>query len=59
MPVLHPIRGILLHLGQDIADYARVVIGCLLGPRDIDGNVGELGPAEGMVEVVFHEVAGL
>jgi hypothetical protein len=56
---MHPIRGILLHLGQDIADYARVVIGCLLGPRDIDGNVGELGPAEGMVEVVFHEIAGL
>jgi hypothetical protein len=56
--MLHPVRRILLHLCEDIANNARVVIRGLLGAGDVDGDVGELGPAERMVEVVFHEIAG-
>lgn len=57
VPVLYPIWRILLHLGQDVPDYTRVVIWRLLWSRYVDRNVRELRPAEGMVEVVFHEIA--
>lgn len=57
MAVLNPIRGIFLHLCEYVADDARVVIGGFGGPRNVDGDVGELGPGEGVVEVVFHEIA--
>jgi hypothetical protein len=55
--MLHPIRRILLHLSEHIAYDSRVVVGCLFGTRDVDCYVGELGPGEGVVEVVFHEIA--
>lgn len=57
MPMLHSIRRILLHLGEHIAYDPRVVVGSLLGARDVDCYVRELGPGEGMIEVVFHEIA--
>lgn len=57
MSMLYPIGRVLLHLRKHIAYDAWEVIGCLLRARDIDGNVGELGPGEGMVEIVFHKIA--
>lgn len=57
VPMLHPIRGVLLHLRKHIAYDPRVVIGRLLRTGDVDCDVGELGPGEGVVEVVFHEIA--
>jgi len=56
--MLHSIRRVLLHFRQDIADDPGVIVGCLFGSGDIYCDEGELGPGEGMVEVVFHEVAG-
>lgn len=56
--VLDSIRGILFHFREDIADDAGVVVGGFLWPGDVDCDVGELGPGEGVVEVVFHEIAG-
>lgn len=54
--MLHAVRRLLLHLGEDIADDLGVLVGVLLGARDVDGDVAELGPGEGVVEVVFEEV---
>ena len=56
VPVLDPVAGVLLHLGEDIADDLGVVIGALLGPRHVYGHVAELRPRQGVVEVVFKEV---
>jgi hypothetical protein len=53
VPVLDAVRRVFLHLGEDVADDARWVVGGLLGAGDVDGDVGELGPREGMVEVVL------
>ncbi|OLN86428.1 hypothetical protein CCHL11_06393 [Colletotrichum chlorophyti] len=50
------VRGLLLHLGQDIADDLGVVIRGVFGARDVDGDIAELGPREGVVEVVLEEV---
>lgn len=54
--VLNAVGGLLLHLGQDIAHDLGVVIGRLLGAGNIDGDEAELGPREGVVEVVLEEV---
>lgn len=54
--MLDAVGGLLLHLGQDIADDLGVVVGRLLGARDIDGDVGQLGPRQGVVQVVLHKV---
>lgn len=59
MTMLHSIGGVLLHLRKHVSYDARVVIGRLLRAGDIDGNVGELWPGEGMVEIVFHKIAGM
>jgi len=56
--MLYSIRRVLLHFRQDIADDPGIVVGRLLRSRDIYCDEGELRPREGMVEVVFHEVAG-
>jgi len=50
------VGGLLLHLREHVADDARVVVGRLAGPRDVDGDEGELGPRERVVQVVLHEV---
>lgn len=47
------IGGLLLHLGQDVADDLGVVVGGTLGAGDVDGDIAELGPREGVVEVVL------
>jgi hypothetical protein len=57
MPMLHSIRRILFHFREDIAYDSGVVVGRLLRSRDIDCDEGELRPGEGMIEVIFHEVA--
>jgi hypothetical protein len=54
--VWHSIRRIFLHLCEHISDDAWVVVGGFLGARDVDCNVGELGPGEGVVEVIFHKI---
>lgn len=54
--VLYTVGGLLLHLGQDIADNLGVVVGRLLGTGDIDGDEAELRPREGVVEVVLEKV---
>ena len=56
MSMRHPIRGLLLHLRQHIAHDARRIVGALWRTRDVDGDEGELGPGERVVEVVFHKV---
>lgn len=58
MTMLDSIGGILLHLRKHVSDDTGVVIRRLLWTGDIDGDVGELWPGEGMVEVVLHKVAG-
>ncbi|KAK2729580.1 hypothetical protein CKAH01_02554 [Colletotrichum kahawae] len=52
----HAVGGLLLHLGEHIADDLGVVVGCALGAGDVDGDIAELGPREGVVEVVLEEV---
>ena len=56
MPMLHAIRRLLFHFREDIANNLGGIIGSALGAGDIDGDVGEGGPGEGVVEVVFKEV---
>ena len=55
--VLNAIGRIFFHFRKDIADDAGVVVGGFLGTRDVDCDEGELWPGEGMVEVIFHEIA--
>lgn len=55
--MLDPVRGVFLHLGQDVADDAGVVVGGFGRARDVDGDVGELWPGERVIEVVLHEIA--
>ncbi len=56
VPVLHAIHGLLLHLREDVADDLGGVVGGARGAGDVDGDVGELWPGEGVVEVVLQEV---
>lgn len=56
VPVLHPVRRLLLHLGQHVADNLGVVVGPLARARDIDGDEAELRPGQRVVEVVLEEV---
>lgn len=56
VPVLHAVRGLFFHFGEDVADDFGGVVGRALRVRGVDCDVGELGPGEGVVEVVFHEV---
>lgn len=56
MPMLDVVDRLLFHLGQNVSDDARRLVGGLLRPRDIHSHIRELGPGEGMVEVVFEEV---
>lgn len=56
VPVLHAVRGLLLHLRQYISHDLRRVVGCPWRPGDVHGDVGERGPGERMVQVVFEEV---
>lgn len=42
--VLDAVAGLLLHLGQDVADDLGVVIGALLGTCYVDGDEAELRP---------------
>ena len=56
MAMRHAVRRLFLHLGEHIADDLGIVVGVLLGAGDVDGYVAELGPGEGVVEVVFQEV---
>jgi hypothetical protein len=50
------VGGLLLHLGQDVADNLGVVVGPPHGPRDVDGDIAELRPRQRVVEVVLEEV---
>lgn len=43
------IGGLLLHLGEHVADDLGVVVGGLLGPRDVDGDVAQLRPRQRVV----------
>ena len=56
MSMLHSIGRIFLHFGEDVAYDSRVVVRSFLRSRNIDCDEGELGPGEGMVEVVLHEI---
>lgn len=56
MAVLHPIGRLLLHLGENIADDFGRVVGGFLEAGGVDGDVGELRPRQGVVQVVFAEV---
>ena len=56
VPVLHPVRRLLLHLGQDVADNLGVVVGALGGPRHVDGDIRKLRPRQSVVQVVLEEV---
>jgi len=56
VPVLHAVDGLLLHLRQDVADDPGGVVGRARGAGGVDRDVGELGPGELVVEVVFQEV---
>lgn len=72
MPMLHPIRRLLLHLRQHIPNNlgilarqipapglpARISAGvlCVSVPGAHNGDEGQLRPGEGVVEVVFQEV---
>lgn len=52
--VLNAVGGLLFHLGEHVADDFGGGAGA--GGGDVEGDVGEGGPGEGMVEVVFKEV---
>ncbi|OHW93808.1 hypothetical protein CSPAE12_07533 [Colletotrichum incanum] len=52
----HAVGGLLLHLGQDVADDLGVVVGGALRARDVDSDIAKLGPRQGVVEVVLEEV---
>ena len=54
--MLDPIRRFLLHLRKHVSDDLRGVVGGAGRAGDIDGDVGEGGPGQGVVEVVFEEV---
>jgi hypothetical protein len=56
MAVLNSINWLLLHLCEHIAYNSWIVIGTFLGPRDIYGHEGELGPGKGVIQIVFHKV---
>ena len=53
VPVWHPVRGLFFHFGQYVAYYPWGVVGAFRRPGRVDGDVGEGGPGEGVVEVVF------
>lgn len=56
MPMLDIVCRLFFHFGENIAnDFGRFIRGALRA-GSVDGDVGELGPGEGMVEVVFHEI---
>jgi hypothetical protein len=50
------VGGLLLHLGEHIADDLGVVVGGLFGAGDVDGDEGQLGPRQGVVQVVLEEI---
>jgi hypothetical protein len=54
--VLDAVGGLLLHLGEHIADDLGVVVGGLLRAGDVDGHVRQLRPRERVVQVVLEEV---
>lgn len=60
MPMLHPVRRLLLHLRKHIPDDLGILPGEIIalepaaGPDD--GDEGELRPGERVVEVVFQKV---
>lgn len=70
MPMLQPIRRLLLHLRKHIPHHLGILAGqitaplCVCGPgvlgipvpRAHDGYEAELRPGEGMIEVVFQKV---
>ena len=56
MPVLDSVRGLLLHLGEHVADDTGWVVGRPGGAGGVDRNVGERRPRERVVEVVLEEV---
>lgn len=56
MSMRDPIRRVLLHLGEYVAHNLGILVGPLARPRHIHGDVAQLWPREGMVEVVFQEV---
>jgi len=56
VPVLHAVDGLLLHLRARCAAWVGGGVGGGGGGVDVDGDVGELRPGEGVVEVVLQEV---
>lgn len=58
MPMRHAVRGLLLHLGQHIADHFRRLIPtsmfCAIVPDD--GDEAELWPGQRVIQVVFQKV---
>ena len=53
MSMLDAICRLLFHFRKHIADYFGGIVGCALGAGGVDSDKGELGPREGMIEVVF------
>lgn len=54
--MLNIIRRLFFHFGENIANNFGGIVRRPLRARSVDGNVGELGPGESMVEVVFHKI---
>jgi hypothetical protein len=54
--MLNPICRVFLHLRQNISHYFRRIVGSLFRSRDVDGDIAELWPAEGVVHVIFAKV---
>ena len=56
MSMLYPIHRLFLHLCKHIPHDLRRVVGRALRTCGIDGDEGELRPAERVVEIVLEEV---
>lgn len=56
MAMRDPIRRFFLHLGKDVPHDPRWIVHRFGRAGDIDCNIRELRPREGVVEVVFEEV---
>ena len=56
MPVLYAVRRLFLHFREHIANNLGGVVWRAFRGGDVDGDIREVGPGKGVVEVVFQEV---